>query len=192
MSETTPVSGHSGDDKTVLAAAVKSALSGIPEKIEGVQAQLNTLKDEDLARALADFAKLKGTVEGLQSLKDEIPADQSEKIASMAAQLDGISAQLQSGVAGPGGKEAPKSLGEVIHEAEGFQAMISDQPSPTRAYKISLSKYRSDESVMSIPDLLSGKSAAPVLTASAAGAVVVQTLCPIKSARIPPPSGVMR
>jgi hypothetical protein len=169
MSETTPVSGHSGDDKSVIAAAVKSALANIPAEIEGVSARLAVLEDEDFAKTVAEFAKLAATVEGLSSLKDQIPEDQSDKIASMAAQIEGLSAQLLSGAAAPGGKEAPKGLGETIFEDEKFQAMISSESSGTSSYKIKLKEHRGVSALGSVRDILAGVSAAPVLGAAELG-----------------------
>ena len=167
----TPTSGHGGPDPSVITAAVKAALAGIPEKIEGLSARIAVFEGEDITKALAELAKLQASVEGLSSLKDEIPEDKSEEIKSLAARLDGVSAQLLSGGAAPGSVETPVNLGETIFEDEGFQAMVGESRKGSGVYRIKLKDHKGVKALGDIPNILAGVSAAPVLAAAELGAL---------------------
>lgn len=153
-----------------VAAALKNGLPGIREELDGLAARVAVFEGEDILRTIKELTELKATVEGLQALKDQIPEDKSEELKSLAAKLDGVQAQILSGAAAPGGAQKPKSVGELVFEDEGFQAMISKSPSHTKAHKINLSEFRG-KNALSVPDILAGVSAAPVLGDADLGAL---------------------
>jgi hypothetical protein len=154
-----------GTAQDAAAAAVAEGLKKIREEIGGVAARVAVFEDKEVLKTVQELLELKDAVEGLSALENKIPEDRSEEIDKLKAKLDGVQAQLLSGAAAPGGQQKPKSIGEVVFEDEGFQAMISKDRSATTAFKINLSKQRAD-GALSIPDILSGVSAAPVLGAA--------------------------
>jgi hypothetical protein len=162
--------GNTDRDPGAVVAAVKSVIGNLPSEIDGLAARVKVFEDGDVMKTLGELLKLKGVVEGLQNLKDEIPADKSDEIASLAAKLEGVQAQLLSGAAAPGGAEPPKGLGETIFEDEGFQAMISDSRSGSGVYKIKLKEHRA-KALGSVENILAGVSAAPILAAADLGAL---------------------
>ncbi len=166
QSELTGLKGHTGPDAT--AAAVATALKEFKGEIDGVAARVAVFEDGDVLQAVKELMELKDAIAGLSALEAKIPEDRSEEIEKLKAKLDGVQAQLLSGQAAPGGKEKPKTLGEVIFEDEGFQAMVSKETSATKAFKINLSEQRKAPT-LSVPDILAGVSAAPVLGADDLG-----------------------
>lgn len=164
----TPTQGHGGPDPTVIAAAVKAALADMPAEIQGLAAKIAVYEKDGILKSLAELTELKAKVEELASLEGKIPEDHAEKIEKMATQLDGVSAQLKSAGAAPGGAEAPKGLGETIFEAEDFQAMVGKSRKGSGVYKIKLSEHRA-QALGSIREILAGVSAAPVLGATELG-----------------------
>jgi hypothetical protein len=163
--EITGLKGHTGDDP--IAAAVAAGLKTIKGEIDGVAARVAVYEDKDILKSIAEIETLKAAVKGLEGIEAKIPEDREQELKDLAARLDGVQAQLLSPSAASG-EQKPKSLGETIFEDEGFQAMISKSSSNTKTHKINLSDQRG-KSALSVPDILAGVSAAPVLGAADLG-----------------------
>lgn len=160
--------GNTGHDPGAIAAAVKAGLADIPDKIQGLAAKIAVYEDSGILESLAELTELKATIEGLSGLEAKIPGDQTAAIEKMQNQLDGVSAQLKSAAAAPGGAEPTKGLGETIFEDEGFQEMIGKSRKGSGVYKIELKDHRA-QALGSIREMLAGVSAAPVLAAAELG-----------------------